>query len=102
MSSISVLQAAFAAKIEAISDDLLKAKATCVLDDYVAASTALKALSAKTMDNYSIAGHTFSFRNLPALKKHVDGLEADLLRLIYGNTRTSSVVMAAGWQEGVA
>jgi hypothetical protein len=99
MTAISDLQTALQTEVNKIGNAILKARANVVLEDYINASNALSALSAKTMDSYSISNRTFSVRNVDALQKYVLGLESDLMRLCYGNITTSSIVMNPDYQS---
>jgi len=85
MAAIDDLKTAWVAKIALISDTLIKAKATYLIDNYIAALPKQAALEAQTIDSYSIAGRSFTYREAAAGKAMVNAMEAELYRLCYGS-----------------
>lgn len=93
MSNISNLVSAWSNAISNVASELIKAKAYVSLDDYEAMITAKQALSAKTLQSYSIAGRTFTFKTTDKLQIEIDRKETELTRLVYGSNYKTSVIM---------
>jgi hypothetical protein len=89
MAAIDNLKTAWETEIAKISDALIKAKATVLLDAYIAAYTQQIALSAKDIASYSIGGRTFTYRDATAGQNMINGMESDLHDYVYS---TSSLV----------
>ena len=86
MSAITDLKSAWTAKLAGISDAVIKAEATYLLDGYIAALTNQTALDANTIQSYTIGGRTVSRRDAAVGRKMVQDMKTELYRYVYGST----------------
>jgi hypothetical protein len=98
MAAIDDLKSAWETEIGKISDTLLKAKATYQLDNYIAAVQQQASLEANDIISYSIAGRTFTRRDVGAGQDAIAAMENELVLLCYGranyvdfNVRTTEI-----------
>lgn len=99
MSNIDALRTAYETEIAKLTDPILSASATCLLDEFVAMKTAALSLSSVTMDSYSIAQRSIQRRKIQDATSAANQKQIELNRLIYGITSTA--YMSAD-DEGIA
>ena len=96
MADNTALKAAWTTEIAKISDTLINAKASYLLDVYSDAQTQQSLLEAKDISSYSIGARTFTYRDVAAGQATLASMESDLHDYVYGrsnlvdfNTRTT-------------
>ena len=87
MTAIADLQAAWTTEIAKISDALIKAHATYLLERYIAAVAKVAALEADNVSSYSMLGRSITKRSTVDAKALSASLENDLAACVYGRTR---------------
>jgi len=96
MTAIADLQTAWETEIAKISDTLLNAEATYALSEYIDARTNQAALSANEIQSYTIAGRTFTRRDVEAGQGQVNRIENKLRALVYGSITMIDLNTTAG------
>jgi len=83
--SSTALKAAYTTEVAKISDTLLNAEATYLLDRYIEALDSQNSLEGGSIQSYSIAGRTVTKSNLSEGRTLTDSLRGQLHGLIYGH-----------------
>ena len=84
MSAITNLNNSWSDAISTISDPIMQAEATYLLETYIAALSQQTALESNKVQSYSMAGMSFTYRNVGDGRKVVDKAKLDLYRYVYG------------------
>lgn len=84
MSTQSDLKAAYDTAAALISDDLSKKEALHLIDRWNTAVTEQAALEATEIFSYTIAGRTYTRRNMKDGQEHIDLLQGQIKRKLYG------------------
>jgi hypothetical protein len=84
MSNIDNLKAAYLIEVNKITNPLLLAQATVLLDEYIALKTAVSSLNAQTLDSYSIAQRSIQRRKIENAEAACRSKEFELNRALYG------------------
>ena len=85
MAAIDALKTAWETEIAKIGDTLQNAKATYLLDSYIAGLTSQASLSSNDISSYTIAGRTVTRRNADSGQSLIDSMENELTQLVYGS-----------------
>ena len=85
MTAIADLNTAWTAKIATISDTLIQAEATLILETYIAALPQQAALLSGNVSSYSIAGRSFTKRDAANGQQLIDTYRRELFRAVYGD-----------------
>ena len=85
MSAINDLKAAWTARLATISDAVVKAEATYLLENYIAAYTNQAALEANTISSYSLGGRSVTKRNGEIGRAMIQSMKVELYRYCYGS-----------------
>lgn len=86
MSAINNLKAAWTARLATISDAVVKAEATYLLDNYIVAYEKQAALEAQTIASYSLGGRSVTRRNAEIGRDMIQSMKTELHRYCYGST----------------
>jgi len=86
MAAIEDLKNAWVARIGTISDALVKAEATYLLDQYIAALPQQAALEANQITSYSIGGRSFTRRMVGEGQSAIQRMKFELYQYCYGST----------------
>jgi len=84
MAAIDDVKSAWETEIAKISNALLKAEATYILDQYIAARTAQTKLSSDEIQSYTITNRTVTRRDPNAGTALINDLQNQLSELVYG------------------
>jgi hypothetical protein len=84
MAAIDDVKSAWETEIAKISDTLLNAEATYILDQYIDARTAQASLSSDGIQSYTIAERTVTRRNADMGQALINDLQNQLTELVYG------------------
>ena len=84
MAAIDALTTAYQTEIAKISDPLTKAQATYLLERYIAALQKQAALEANEIVSYSIAGRSFTRRDIAGGQSAINSMQGDLDRMFHG------------------
>ena len=84
MTALSELKSAWTARLASISDPVVKAEATYLLDNYVTATEKQVALEASNIQSYTLGGRSITRRDVAVGQSMIQSMRMDLYRYCYG------------------
>jgi hypothetical protein len=84
MSNLDTLRTAWEAVIDTVSDSILQAEATVLLDEYINAKTTLASLQQKELQSYTVAGRTAARVDIEKAERIVSKTHHKLVTMVYG------------------